>query len=148
MRYRVLIAPVAAFVAWTTPVTAQSFNEGTAKANCEAEWGDDYSMVAYCVDQQRPSGSQLDRLRADLEPEFVTSDEMCREDWGEDLAMVLYCLEEQISAYGRIPSVFTDVPEDVRDRVMGRCEGDWGSDYSMVAYCASEQVKAWKSLNN
>ena len=43
------------------------FDKDAAKTFCEVEWGNDFQMVAYCVDQQREGAEELERFRPGLD---------------------------------------------------------------------------------
>lgn len=74
------------------------------RKHCESQWADDYSMLAYCQDQQY---SALEELRTqtydDIPIEvFQRIRSKSAKEWPEDFEMRLYTEKEQIEAYRKL----------------------------------------------
>lgn len=76
------------------------------KTNCKAEWGSNYRMQKYCIDQQT---SALQKLQTLLQRYGEGTEEFriigrCLAEWkgkavGYNYRMAHYCSEQQLSAY-------------------------------------------------
>ena len=66
------------------------------RSNCFAEWGEDYSMVEWCINEQ----SNAERNIYNLPDNNIKNN--CFREWGEDYAMVEWCIKEQSGALQRI----------------------------------------------
>ena len=64
------------------------------KANAKAEWGDDYEMVKYTVDNQIEAYEWI--MRQTAYPDIM---ERAKQKWGGDYEMVKYEYENQVEAY-------------------------------------------------
>ena len=124
------------------------FDKDAAKTFCEAEWGNDFQMVAYCVDQQREGAEELDRLRPGLDDTMLERLAVCEAEWRQDMQMQAYCLEQQISAREALPAATEGLPEDAAAIIRDLCAADWGTDFRMLHYCTEQQATAWRRLNN
>ncbi|WPZ28953.1 hypothetical protein T8A63_15155 [Sulfitobacter sp. OXR-159] len=127
-------------------VSAEAFPGAAAKAKCEAEWGNDYSMQAYCLSEQRKGFGQVLEMKSNLMPELIGAVEQCERDWTDDFVMQAYCISEQIKAKKSLEQNWDGPPADVVSEIKRKCEADWLDDYVMQAYCTTEQVKAWRTL--
>ncbi len=74
------------------------------RRHCEREWPDDFSMRAYCIEQQEIALAELRRGRPADVPEGVFGHirRKCAGEWPEDYSMRQYCEEEQIKAYRKL----------------------------------------------
>lgn len=124
------------------------FDKDAAKAFCEAEWGNDFRMVAYCVDRQWEGAERLERLRKGLDETMLERLAVCEIEWKQDMRMQAYCLEQQISARKDLSYATDKLPEDVAKIIREECAADWGTDFRMLLYCTEQQAKAWAKLNN
>lgn len=72
--------------------------------HCAREWPDDYSMRAYCIEQQQMALAELKRGRPSDVPEevFRRIRRKCAGEWSVDFTMRQYCEEEQIKAYRKL----------------------------------------------
>lgn len=72
--------------------------------HCEREWPDDYSMRAYCIEQQQQAVAQLRRGRPVDIPEdiFHQIRRKCAREWPDDYSMRLYSEEQQVTAYRKV----------------------------------------------
>jgi len=60
--------------------------------NCEKKWGDDYSMIKYCIEKQLKSRQKvLSYPRNNIRTN-------CEKKWGDDFSMVGYCIKKQSDA--------------------------------------------------
>lgn len=74
------------------PSHSQSSNSQSIRENCEKKWGDDYSMIKYCIEKQSKakinvSSYPYDNIRKN-----------CENKWGDDYSMVEYCIKKQTDA--------------------------------------------------
>jgi hypothetical protein len=136
----------AIFLAVTTPAFA--YDDAAIREMCDAEWGTDFQMVAFCRDQQRQAGEKVSGLR-----EQATGDDLtrvilnrCETEWGTDYAMIVFCHDQQVTAVNQLAAPPDDVPREVLESIRGQCDADWGNDFSMVAFCVDRQTAAWRSL--
>lgn len=74
--------------------------------HCEREWPDDYSMRAYCTQQQSIAVATLRRGRPVDIPENVFRQirNKCAREWPDDYSMRVYTEEQQLSAYRALHS--------------------------------------------
>lgn len=118
------------------------------RAHCEGEWPDDFSMQAYCIEQNQQGFDGFKKLAAMnagtvLEPAFAG----CIEEWGIQWDMVEYCASQQRDGLEEAPTAVAGLPEEVADTILAQCSRQWGSDFSMVAYCADQQAGSWRAMN-
>ena len=118
------------------------------KAHCIAEWPDDFSMQAYCMEQNREGFDGFNRLAevnagTILEPALAR----CVEEWAVQWDMVEYCATQQIEGSEQAPTAVVGLPEEVANTILAQCDRQWGNDFSMVAYCAEQQAGSWRSMN-
>lgn len=129
------------------PVFAQVDDESIV-ARCDAEWGDDFQMVAFCRDQQRTAGgtwvSIVDSATPDTPAESIV--QRCLNEWGDDYQMLVFCHDQQHAARQSLDIKPDDIPDDVFGTIVSRCEADWGDDFQMLKFCRDQQVTAWRSL--
>lgn len=134
---------------WTAPAPAWAFDEAAVRADCDEEWEDDFTMVAYCREQESSAGVEVDGLvashaAATAEGKIIRS---CLDEWGTQYTMVAYCWEQESGANQWLASFAPDgVPQDIVDRIQSRCEAEWSTQYTMVQYCINQQIDAWRSL--
>ncbi|HYV10268.1 MAG TPA: hypothetical protein VE980_05110 [Pyrinomonadaceae bacterium] len=78
--------------------------DAVIRHHCENEWPDDFSMRAYCIEQQRQAVEQLRQGRPRDIPEnvFCGIRRRCTAEWPDDYAMRVYCEEQQIEGYRKI----------------------------------------------
>ncbi|MCY4462864.1 MAG: hypothetical protein OXC26_21090 [Albidovulum sp.] len=143
-----LFLAVAVSAALIASSAVAGFDKDVAKTFCEAEWGNDFQMVVYCVNQQREGAEELDRLRQGLDDIMLERLAVCETEWRQDMQMQAYCLEQQISARQALPATTEGLPEDVAVIIQDFCAADWGTDFQMLYYCTEQQAKAWQQLNN
>ena len=146
--FTIVPVPAALSAALIASDAAAGFDRDAAKTFCEAEWGNDFQMVAYCVNQQRKGAEELDRLRPGLDDTMLERLSVCESEWRQDMQMQAYCLEQQISAREALPGAAEGLPEDVAVIIRDLCTADWGTNFQMLHYCTEQQVKAWRQLNN
>ncbi|MDE0306728.1 MAG: hypothetical protein OXI87_17905 [Albidovulum sp.] len=143
--FSVLSAGLAALIA---SAAAAGFDKDAAKTFYEAEWRNDFQMVAYCANRQREGAEELDRLRPGLDDTMLERLAVCESEWKGDMRMQAYCLEQQMSARETLPAATEGLPEDATAIIRDLCAADWGTDFRMLHYCSERQAKAWKQLNN
>ncbi len=105
------------------------------KAEALAEWGDDYEMVKYEIDNQTEAYDWV--VKQTKYPDIMTK---AKQEWGDDYVMVKYEYENQVNAYEWISQQIA-YPE-----IMARAKQKWGNDYVMVKYEYEKQVEAYESL--
>ena len=66
------------------------------RSNCFDEWGDDYSMVEWCIDNQTNAQNNVYRSPNN------NIKENCFREWGDDYSMVEWCIENQTAALERL----------------------------------------------
>lgn len=71
---------------------------------CEHEWPDDFSMRAYCIQQQREAVAKLKLGRPQDIPEdvFTGIRRKCAAEWPDDYAMRAYCEDQQLAGYRQV----------------------------------------------
>jgi len=119
----------------TTLVNARDEVIAILKTNAEKEWGTDYKMVKYELDNQTEAYDWV--VRQTQYPNIMVN---AKQEWGYDYQMVKYEYENQAQAYEWI-SQQTAYPN-----IMSSAKQEWGADYQMVRYEYENQVKAYKSL--
>ena len=80
------------------------------RANCAAEWADDFVMQDYCIKQQVEALITFNEDFYDLARENAVIGGIvgrCAVEWpgkvaGFDYVMVLYCVQQQVEAYNRL----------------------------------------------
>lgn len=105
MMFKRIALVAASLFVLSTPLAGQ---ESTAaiKANCKVEWGTNYRMIAYCIDQQTTA---MNNVAALLKKYPKGSEEYniinrCAAEWpgatgGLNFRMTEYCSENQMKAY-------------------------------------------------
>ncbi|NCM96027.1 MAG: hypothetical protein GW948_01535 [Rhodobacterales bacterium] len=143
MKWKAVLFTMGVFA---TPVSA--FDDNAIKQMCAEEWGNDYSMVAYCRDQQRGAAKKFDTYleKAKLNSVLQTIVGDCVAEWNKDYSMLVYCTNQQLEAFSSLQSLPDDVPQGVITTIKSDCEVEWGSDFRMVEYCIEQQTEAWRSL--
>ncbi len=140
---------LAACLSLVCPAGVLAYDDDAIVRQCDAQWGTDFSMVAYCRKQQRDAGETVDQLRnrADAEPTLRTILTLCEGQWGTDYSMVAYCTKQQSESVQDLSSALPeDIPSDTAATIRQQCDAQWGTDYSMVAYCVKKQTEAWRTL--
>ena len=129
------------------PALAQ-VDDDSIVARCDAEWGNDFQMVAFCRDQQRTAGSRwvsiVDGVTPDTPADSIVK--RCLGEWGDDYQMLVFCHDQQQTALQTLATKPDDIPEGVFETIVNRCDADWGDDFQMVNFCRNQQVTAWRSL--
>jgi len=105
------------------------------KANALENWGSDYQMVNYELENQTEAYDWV--VKQTQYPEIM---EWAKSEWQNDYEMVKYTYENQVEAYEWI-MLQTAYPD-----IMERAKQDWGEDYEMVKYEYENQVEAYKAL--
>ncbi|WP_308918311.1 hypothetical protein [Jannaschia sp. LMIT008] len=139
---------LSALTGFLCTTTAFAYDEAAIIARCDAEWGTDFAMVAYCRKQQTEAGEAvaLVRKEAGTNETLTTILGRCDDEWGTDYGMVEYCVTQQQKALVALGKPVSDVPPQIVQAIREQCDEDWGTDYSMVAYCVEQQTTAWRSL--
>lgn len=78
--------------------------EVVIRHHCEHEWPDDFSMRAYCIQQQHEAVAKLKLGRPQDVPDEVFNRirRKCAAEWPDDYAMRIYCEEEQLAGFRRV----------------------------------------------
>jgi hypothetical protein len=147
---RLLVGVVAVLVAFAGRALPLAAQESAIKAKCATDWPDDYSMRAYCTEQQREAVATLNhtagQMSSGVGAQIRTK---CARDWPNDYTMRVYCESQQVEAVGALTgSGPGDVPSDVRQRIRQKCAADWPSDYTMRAYCEDQQVDGYRKVRD
>lgn len=69
--------------------------ESIIVSNCRREWGTNYRMVEYCINQQQESLNRIGGKRGHIL-------DQCRQEWGDNYRMVEYCTNQQTEAKRRL----------------------------------------------
>ena len=73
---------------------------GPAVLRCEAEWGSDWRMQAYCLAQQQTGFAELPNVLATVPAEVAAViGPGCAADWPDDYQMQTYCAERQVAGW-------------------------------------------------
>jgi hypothetical protein len=78
------------------------------EANCQAEWGTDYSMIEYCQNNQIKAAGKINVLYTRIANDSAHLEILnrCLDEWrkpqGHDWEMVEYCYDNQSAAYRRL----------------------------------------------
>jgi hypothetical protein len=83
----------------TLELPSQTIASAAARSKCAKEWPDDFSMRAYCENQQREALAKL-RDRVMNTGDMRTIRNKCATDWPDDFNMRNYCEEQQLKALG------------------------------------------------
>ena len=72
--------------------------------HCGHQWPDDFSMQAYCLDQQQQAVVKLREGGPDDIPEevFHIIRLKCAREWPDDYSMRAYCEEQQVTAFRKV----------------------------------------------
>jgi hypothetical protein len=70
------------------------------RANCQSQWDDDFSMLSYCIKQQKAA---IEILATGKPPDisqdqFMSVRRRCAGQWATDFGMREYCEKQQFSA--------------------------------------------------
>jgi hypothetical protein len=78
--------------------------DAVIRHHCEHEWPDDFSMRAYCLQQQREAAAKLRLGGPQHVPEevFRSIRDKCAAEWPDDYAMRVYCEEQQLAGYRKV----------------------------------------------
>ena len=117
-------------------------------ARCDAEWGDDFQMVAFCRNQQRTAGNSWVSIVNSVIPNTPAESivRRCEREWDNDYQMLVFCHDQQQAALQSLAIKPDDVPEGIFERIVNRCDSEWGDDFQMVSFCRNQQLTAWRSL--
>jgi hypothetical protein len=126
------------------------YNADVVKAECSTEWGDDFSMVKYCMENRKEGQRKFATMVANASeaPIMVEAFARCRSEWGEQWDMVAYCGSQQIKGALSLETHVDGLPPEISSKIIDSCSQQWGVDFSMVAYCTKNQSEAWRSINN
>ena len=124
------------------------FDPDVARANCEADWQEDFSMVRYCLRQQTAAAESVARKLPGLDDTMRGRYAACARSWGADFTMRDYCLDNQIAARAALPATLSRVPETIAASIETTCRGQWGDDFEMLDYCARQLATDWQALND
>lgn len=143
MRLAIFLLAVAGLA---TPALA--YDEAAVRARCDAEWGNDFRMVKFCLNQQRAAGVAVDAFDAAAAPGSPdrTILDGCTVEWGTDYRMIRFCIDQQVAARGALTRSDTGIPGDVADVIRRQCDAEWGNDFRMVKFCVDQQTSAWRAL--
>ena len=75
--------------------------EAVIRDHCEAEWGDNFSMLAYCIDRQRDALAALQAGAPSGVPDdvFARIRERAAAEWPSDFTMRQYTEQREVEAY-------------------------------------------------
>ena len=148
MKLKACIA--AAVICLAQQGAAQSLDRSAAKAHCTAEWGTDYEMVNYCMEQLAEGNIVFNRYmkKAETDAEILLGPfATCRSKWGIEWDMIAYCAEQQVNGYLKLFEATDTLPDNISETIKIQCLRKWAPEYDMVGYCAEKQATAWRRLN-
>ena len=119
----------------TIPVNGRDEIIAILKTNAEKEWGTNYQMVKYELDNQTEAYDWV--VRQAQYPNIMVN---AKKEWGYNYQMVKYEYENQAQAYEWV-SQQTAYPN-----IMSSAKQEWGTNYQMVKYEYENQVEAYQSL--
>jgi len=128
-----------------------TYNETAAKDRCEKNWGTDFTMVEFCLNEDKSAFFQFAARGEDLTDRsrlFYEPFNFCRREWGLDWSMVEFCAGEQVAAWDALQITIQSIPEDIGRSIQFRCAADWDPNITMIDFCAEEQAKSWRALND
>lgn len=125
-----------------------TYNADMVKAACSAEWGTEYEMVSFCIDENRAGYNEfvliLEAQGASLSKSFAA----CQREWKHQWNMVTFCANENIEAAQELEGGISDLPPQIVTEIKSDCAREWGTEIPMVAFCVSERADGWRSINN
>jgi hypothetical protein len=78
--------------------------DAVIRHHCQSEWPEDFTMQAYCIDQQRKALAVLRKgAPGDIPQEiFRQIRTRCAAEWPDDYSMRAYCESQQATAYREV----------------------------------------------
>ena len=124
--------------------------EDIIKEKCQKRYPDDFSMRAFCEEQQwegyndllnsKPTGMNND--------EFEILKDKCLDRYPDDFSMRAFCEGQQVEGFN---DLMLEKPigmsGDDFQTIKNKCLERYPKDFSMRAFCEEQQVKGWKELN-
>lgn len=124
------------------------FDDSAIVSMCNAEWGDNFEMVAYCRKQQRAAGKAWVSILNTVEPGSPTESivQGCIAEWEDNYEMLVYCHDQQKTAFESLADTPDSIPNEIYEKIVKMCNIEWSNNFEMVLYCREQQIKSWKSL--
>lgn len=88
----------------TSDIDEYSNAEDIIRNHCESQWGNDYKMLAYCIEKQRDAVEQLLHQTHTGVPDniFIDIRKAAKREWPHDFTMRLHTENKQFEAYRKI----------------------------------------------
>lgn len=137
----------AALITIATSASAQTYNADAVKAACSDEWGAEFDMVKYCMDQRAEGFDTYIALKSAAPDMFAISFANCETEWGTEWEMVAYCAKSERDSAAQISSATQGLPDDIANIITSNCTREWANEFTMIAYCSKQQAAAWRSVN-
>ena len=128
-------SPPTEYIPITTSVSGRDEIIAILKTNAEKEWGTNYEMVRYELDNQIASYDWV--VQQNQYPTLMAN---AKNEWGHNYEMVKYEYENQSDAYKWV------LQQTAYPNIMSAAKQEWGTNYEMVKYEYENQVEAYQSL--
>lgn len=128
----------------------ETYAEGVIEDYCKEQWPDDFSMRAYCEENEEDGLNDLKRGKpSDISnTDFDIVRDHCSETWEDNYSMWAYCEDDQFDS---IRELAEGKPSDISDNdfatIRTKCKSDWPDDFSMRVYCEKDQYDGLRKLN-
>ncbi|MFC1612729.1 hypothetical protein ACFL23_00140 [Patescibacteria group bacterium] len=106
------------------------------RAEALAQWGNDYEMVNYEVENQTEAYDWI--VKQTAYPAIMTK---AKQEWDNDYGMIKYEYENQVEDYEWINR------QTAYPAIMTRAKQEWSNDYGMVKYEYENQVEDYEWIN-
>ncbi|MCM3728709.1 hypothetical protein M3226_23980 [Neobacillus cucumis] len=116
----------------------------TIRSNASKEWGTDYEMVQYEINQQTSAYNKLKVMvvKNSLGETLLNN---AFKTWSYDFEMVDYEYYTQVQAYNRVAAIKLDTT--VKANIMKAAKAEWGYDFEMVEYEYYTQLNAYNATH-
>jgi len=118
------------------------------KKHCANEWGKDYSMVEYCVNNEIEAFNKIvdyNNLIKDSPLQLALRDK-CAAKY-DSFRMRNYCIEKEDKALQEVIEIHKSHKGTISFNILETCGNKWGDDYSMIMYCHEKNLKSYNKLN-
>lgn len=134
-------------VAATAIAAEPVYDAEHVKAACLVEWGSEYEMVAFCINERNAGYDKYIRILASADPALAKTFARCQSEWQQEWEMVAYCASEEVNSYRHLATMLGDLPANIAKEIKAGCTREWGVEFTMVVYCANERANGWRSIN-
>ena len=104
--------------------------------NAKKEWGNDYEMVEYTIENQMSAYDWLVK-----KTEYIDILIYAKNEWNHDYEMIKYEYENQVAAYKWIQKQTEHLD------ILETAKAKWGNNYEMVKYEYEKQVQSYENTN-